>query len=145
MTIGGKTHRLPPLFLVMATENPIEQEDTYSLPEAQLDRFVMHVRVDYPDEASEAKIIALVREEEQQKTAEGPAPTPAGEVLEQRAIFDARKEIGAITVSNAVSKYIVALITATRTPKRFDKTLAGWIQVGASPRGGIGLDKVSRA
>ena len=104
MTIGGKTHRLPPLFLVMATENPIEQEDTYSLPEAQLDRFVMHVRVDYPDEASEAKIIALVREEEQQKTAEGPAPTPAGEVLEQRAIFDARKETGTITVSNAVSK-----------------------------------------
>lgn len=147
VTIGGTTHKLPPLFLVMATENPIEQEGTYPLPEAQLDRFLMHVRVDYPDEASEAKIIALVRSEEAVSTAAPPAlpAPPAAEMLAQQTIFDARAEIHAVTVSDAVAKYIVTLVTATRSPKRFDDTLAGWLQVGASPRAGIGLDKVSRA
>lgn len=156
ITVGGTTHPLPPMFLVMATENPIEQEGTYPLPEAQLDRFLMHVRVDYPDEASELKVIALVRGEEQAKAKArasakadtGAAPAakePAADVLEQDAIFAARAEVQSVTVSDAVAKYIVSLITATRTPKRFDETLAGWLQVGASPRGGIGLDKVSRA
>jgi MoxR-like ATPase len=148
VTIGGQTHPLPAMFLVMATENPIEQEGTYPLPEAQLDRFLMHVRVGYPDAKSEAKIMELVRGEERAARTNGnqprqPAAVPA--LMSQDVIFAARVEVHAVTVSDAVSKYIVTLIQATRNPKTFDAKLAEWIQVGASPRGTIGLDKVSRA
>ncbi len=149
VTSAGTTHKLPPLFLVMATENPIEQEGTYPLPEAQLDRFLLHVRVGYPDAGSEAKIMALVRNEEAAATAattgSAAAPSAAPALLAQQVIFDARREVNAVTVSDAVAKYIVTIIQATRTPKPFDEQLAGWIHVGASPRGSIGLDKVSRA
>ena len=142
VTVGGKSYPLPDLFMVMATQNPIEQEGTYPLPEAQLDRFLMHVEVGYPDEASEATIMRLVRGEENASAAGKHA---AAEKLDPKAIFDARGEIGAITVSDPVEKYMVALVFATRYPDRLDKDLAKLLQVGVSPRGVIGLDKVSRA
>lgn len=143
VTVGGKSYALPDLFMVMATQNPIEQEGTYPLPEAQLDRFLMHVEVGYPDERSEAAIMRLNRDEE--NAAHGNAPQSVSERLEPQAVFDARKEIGAVTVSEPVEKYIVALVFATRSPDRYDKDLAKLLQVGVSPRGAIGLDKVSRS
>jgi len=142
VTVSGKTHKLPELFLVMATQNPIEQEGTYPLPEAQMDRFLMHVQVTYGDEQSEGGIVRLVRGEE--ATAHAGAAS-SGERLAQTAIFDARKEIAKVTVSDAVEKYIVALVFATRYPDKIDAALAKWIQVGVSPRGAIGLDKAARA
>jgi len=146
VTVAGKTHTLPQLFLVMATQNPIEQEGTYPLPEAQLDRFLMHVYVDYPEEKSERDIMLLVREEEQEASAADPAqPSAAPELISQDVIFAARKEIHSIQMAAAVEQYIVALIEATRYPERYDKDLRKWIQYGASPRGTIGLDKCSRA
>jgi MoxR-like ATPase len=144
VTVAGTTHKLPPLFLVMATQNPIEQEGTYPLPEAQLDRFLMHVYVDYPEEKSERDIMLLVRGEEQPE-ATTDTPQAAPEKLAQQVIFEARHEIHAIHMAEAVESYIVALIQATRTPERYDKDLRKWIQIGASPRGTIGLDKCSRA
>jgi len=144
VTVGGKSYPLPPLFMVMATQNPIEQEGTYPLPEAQLDRFLMHVEVGYPDEASEGAIMRLNRDEE--NAAEGgTTKSKPPEKLDPQAVFDARREIGAVTVSEPVEKYIVSLVFATRYPDRYDKDLAKLLQVGASPRGAIGLDRVSRA
>jgi MoxR-like ATPase len=144
VTVGGETHKLPPLFLVMATQNPIEQEGTYPLPEAQMDRFLMHVSVGYPDATSEAEIVKLNRAEEGSKN----APKAEGQTekkVEQQVIFTAREEINGVKVSDAVANYIVALVLATRTPEQYDQDLANWIQVGASPRASIGLDRVSRA
>ncbi|WFR97575.1 AAA family ATPase [Rhizobium tumorigenes] len=143
VTVGGKSYPLPDLFMVMATQNPIEQEGTYPLPEAQLDRFLMHINVGYPDEASEAAIMRLVRGEE--IAAHGGGKPETAQRLNPQAVFDARKEIGAVTVSDPVEKYIVALVFATRYPDRYDKDLAKLMQVGVSPRGVIGLDKVSRS
>jgi MoxR-like ATPase len=141
VTVGGETHKLPPLFLVMATQNPIEQEGTYPLPEAQMDRFLMHVSVGYPDAKAEAEIVTLNRAEEGgAKQAEG-----AEKKVEQQVVFDARQEINQVKVSDAVANYIVALVFATRAPGQYDEELAKWIQVGASPRASIGLDRVSRA
>lgn len=142
VTVAGTTHTLPPLFLVMATQNPIEQEGTYPLPEAQLDRFLMHVYVNYPEEKSERDIMLLVRNEEQTDEPAGHAVKP--EKVAQSVIFDARREIHAIHMAESVENYIVALVQATRTPERYDKDLRKWIQIGASPRGTIGLDKCSR-
>jgi MoxR-like ATPase len=141
VTVGAQTHKLPPLFMVMATQNPIEQEGTYPLPEAQLDRFLMHVQVGYTDEKSEGEIMRLVRSEES-GTNEN---SPVAQKLSQQAVLDARDEISSITVSEAVDNYIVALVFATRYPDKLDADLAKWIQIGVSPRGAIGLDKVSRA
>src|SRR5207244_3943657 len=116
VTAAGKTYKMPDLFMVLATENPIEQEGTYSLPEAQLDRFLMHVVITYPDEATEGEIIKLNRAENAQKPkdrAAEPAPVP------QQAIFDARGEIDGIFVSDLAQKYMVDLIYATRFPSRY--------------------------
>ncbi|AVA26431.1 MULTISPECIES: MoxR family ATPase [unclassified Rhizobium] len=143
VTVGGKSYPLPALFMVMATQNPIEQEGTYPLPEAQLDRFLMHVEVGYPNETSEGAIMRLNRDEEKEAHGEGKA-TPQ-QRLDPQAIFEARKEIGAVAVSDPIEKYIVALVFATRYPDRYDKDLAKLLQVGVSPRGVIGLDKVSRS
>lgn len=143
ITVGGKTHPLPPLFLVMATQNPIEQEGTYPLPEAQMDRFLMHLSVGYPEGGAEAEIVRLARSEESSAPR---AAASAGESrLGQESIFAARAEIHAVQVSEAVEQYIVALVQATREPGSVDADLAQWIQVGVSPRGSIGLDKVARA
>ncbi|MDQ0144019.1 AAA family ATPase [Cupriavidus necator] len=142
VTVGGTTHRLEPLFLVMATQNPIEQEGTYPLPEAQMDRFLMHVSVGYPEAAAEADIVRLARTEE---AGGGVGGNAAPVRLAPEAIFAARAEIHGIHVSEAVERYIVALVQATREPKPVDDDLDQWIQVGVSPRGSIGLDKVARA
>ncbi len=149
VTVAGTTHKLPPLFMVMATQNPVEQEGTYPLPEAQMDRFLMHVYIDYPDETSEAKIIQLVRGEEKSKSEKveaspGQPATAPEEPVTQQAVFDARREIAALQVSDVVEKYMVDLVFATRYPERYDQDLARWIQVGVSPRGGISIDKCSR-
>jgi MoxR-like ATPase len=139
VTVSGTTHKMPQLFMVMATQNPIEQEGTYPLPEAQMDRFLMHVYIDYPDEASEGQIIRLVRGEEGGDGGKTDAPPVA-----QQVVFDARGEINRVAVSEVVEKYMVDLIFATRYPQRYNEQLASWIHVGASPRGGIGLDKCAR-
>ncbi|SOZ34741.1 AAA family ATPase [Cupriavidus neocaledonicus] len=142
VTVGGTTHKLEPLFLVMATQNPIEQEGTYPLPEAQMDRFLMHVSVGYPEAQAEADIVRLARAEEAGGAAAG---TSAPVRLAPEAIFAARGAIHDVHVSEAVERYIVALVQATRAPRLVDDDLDKWIQVGVSPRGSIGLDKVARA
>jgi len=139
VTVAGTTHKMPELFIVMATQNPIEQEGTYPLPEAQMDRFLLHVYIDYGTEEAEAKVIRLVRGEE---VSSGSIDSK-GPVVQQ-VIFDARQEINRIQVSNIIEKYIVDLIFATRYPDRYDEKLASWIRIGASPRGAIGLDKCAR-
>ncbi|ABV94846.1 putative MoxR-like ATPase [Dinoroseobacter shibae DFL 12 = DSM 16493] len=139
VTVAGTTHRMEPLFIVMATQNPVEQEGTYPLPEAQMDRFLMHVQVDYPTPEEEAQVIALVRGEDA-----GSAPDPAAP-LPQQTVFDARAEIGAIHVSEAMARYMADLVTATRTPAALDADLARWIDLGASPRASLALDKCGRA
>jgi MoxR-like ATPase len=142
VTVAGKTYKMPELFMVLATENPIEQEGTYPLPEAQLDRFLMHVVITYPDEAVEGEIIKLNRAENAQKPkdhADEPAPVP------QQAVLDARAEIDNVFVSDLAQKYMVDLIYATRFPDRYGEPLSKWIQIGASPRGSLALDRCARA
>jgi MoxR-like ATPase len=146
VTVAGTVHRMPALFMVMATQNPVEQEGTYPLPEAQMDRFLMHVYIDYPDEPSEAEIIRLVRGEEaaaQRATAKG-GDVAEQEPIPQEAVFEARVEIADLPVSEVIEKYMVDLVFATRYPDRYSEDLDRWIQVGVSPRGGIALDKCSR-
>jgi len=138
VSVAGKTHKLDPLFMVLATQNPVEQEGTYPLPEAQLDRFIMKIEIGYPGNEDEAKIVRLVREESKGAT-EKPAAIP------QQVIFDARKEINQVQVKEPAEKYMVDLIMATRYPDQFGKDLKRWISYGASPRGTIGIDKCSRA
>jgi len=146
ITVAKKTHKLPPLFMVMATQNPIEQEGTYPLPEAQMDRFLMHVYITYPSDQAELEVIRLVRGEQidnasdKVKTkSETTAPIP------QSVVFAAREEIAKVTISESMERYIVALVGATRRPSELDENLAKYIQVGVSPRGSIALDKASRA
>jgi len=139
VTVAGQSYKLPPLFLVLATQNPIEQEGTYPLPEAQMDRFIMKTNVEYPDDEAEEDIIRLVRGEEAGKEADEPR-------FSQEMVFAARKEVAATTVSKNIDQYIVALIMATRDPARYkDSRLKDWIRVGSSPRASIALDKSARA
>jgi len=140
VTVAGKTHRLPELFLVLATQNPIEQEGTYPLPEAQMDRFLLHVFVGYANDEDERKILRLVRGEDA-----GTASSANGLVPAQ-AVLDARKEVLGVQVSETVEKYMVAIIAATRRPGDFKESkIASWIRVGASPRGTLALDRAARA
>ncbi|MEM1191146.1 MAG: AAA family ATPase [Pseudomonadota bacterium] len=144
VTVAGTTHRMPPLFMVMATQNPVEQEGTYPLPEAQMDRFLMHVNIDYPPVEDEVKIIDLVRREEAASHQEEPSPSKATRIPQQ-AIFDARREIAAVNVAAAVQRYMADLAYATRTPANYSEDLDRWIDVGGSPRASLALDKCSRA
>jgi len=139
VTVAGKTHKLPALFMVLATQNPVEQEGTYPLPEAQMDRFLMHVFIKHPSDENERKILRLVRGEE------GGAARADSEPLPQQLIFDAREEVHAIKATDAIERYIVDLISATRNPSRYSEQLEKWIHVGASPRGTLALDRASRA
>ena len=139
VTVAGKTHKLPPLFLVLATQNPIEQEGTYPLPEAQMDRFLLYVQVPYPRAENELSILRLVRSENVGTKEESPEP------ITQEAIFSAREEVGAVHVAETAEQYIVDLVIATREPKRYGDELAKWIHVGASPRATIALDAAARA
>jgi len=139
VTVAGKTHKMEKLFMVMATQNPIEQEGTYPLPEAQMDRFLMHCIIDYPDDVAELSIMRLNKAEaSQQKT------KVSNDTISQDVIFDARKEISAIKIAENIEKYIVSLISATRYPEKFDADLAKLIDFGASPRGTIALERCSR-
>jgi MoxR-like ATPase len=146
VTVAGTTHKMPPLFMVMATQNPIEQEGTYPLPEAQMDRFLMHVMIDYSPQDDEVLIMQLVRGEEiESAVVQSDKPTTeTPKAIPQAAVFDARKEIGDIHVSEAMERYIVDLVYATRTPELYSDDLRRWIEVGASPRGTLALDKCGR-
>ena len=140
ITVGDRSYPLPELFLVMATQNPIEQEGTYPLPEAQLDRFLLHVRVDYPDSGVELDVMRLVRGRE--SAAPGKRE---GEPISQETIFAARRGVEAVHVAEPVERYIAELVSATRRPEVYDATLAGSVQWGASPRASLALDRCSRA
>ncbi|NOY72823.1 MAG: MoxR family ATPase, partial [Gammaproteobacteria bacterium] len=143
VTVGKSTYALPPLFLVMATQNPIEQEGTYPLPEAQLDRFLMLVRIDYPDKVAEKKILELVR---QQAIAAGNSqPAPQQQTVSQQHIFESRQEILKLHLAPALEDYIIELVTATRQPQQYGDDLARWVSYGASPRATIALDRCARA
>ncbi|MFK8049991.1 MAG: AAA family ATPase [Halioglobus sp.] len=139
VSVGSQTYSLPELFLVMAAQNPIEQEGTYPLPEAQLDRFLMQVNVDYPDAAAETQILRLTRAEASAESEQAPQP------LLQETVFNARKETLAMHMSEPVEQYIVQLVIATRNPSLYSEQLASWIEFGGSPRATIALDRCSRA
>ncbi|WLQ15060.1 MoxR family ATPase [Hahella aquimaris] len=139
VTVSGRSYPLDGLFMVMATQNPIEQEGTYPLPEAQLDRFLLHVRIDYPDSESELNILRLARHE-----AAGPK-VKESQPLEQEAIFQARKEVLNVYMADSVEQYIVQIIMATRFPEKYDAKLAEWLEYGGSPRATIALDRCARA
>ena len=138
VTVAGKPYPLPPLFLVMATQNPIEQEGTYPLPEAQMDRFLFKVRVDYPDAASERAIVQMLQQEEGNNTTD---LTP----IDPTIILEARKGIQKVSVSSPVEKYLVDLVVATRHPESLSPALASWITIGSSPRASIALHRAARA
>ena len=140
VSVGRETMPLPRLFLVMATQNPIEQEGTYPLPEAQLDRFLMHIQIDYPEPAAEKEILALARGE-----VLGAEATPAQDQIAQETIFQARLDIMQLHMAEAVEEYLLQLIQATRRPEPYGADLAGWIEYGASPRATIALDRCARA
>jgi len=140
VSIGRVTYKLPDLFLVMATQNPIEQEGTYPLPEAQLDRFLMHVKVDYPHAKAEHEILRLVRAETVGKQDATPPVR-----LSANDIFEARRQIVDQYMAPGVEEYLVQLVIATRQPTLYKAELAPWLDYGASPRGTIALDQCSRA
>ncbi len=140
ITVGRTTYPLPELFLVMATQNPIEQEGTYPLPEAQLDRFLMHVRIDFPSAEEEMEILRLTRSEALQNK-----PLTAATPLTQESIFSARKEILQLHLAEPLERYLVELIMASREPGRYGDDLAQWVQFGASPRATMALDRCARA
>ncbi len=146
VTVAGTTHKMPPLFLVMATQNPVEQEGTYPLPEAQMDRFLMHVNIEYTPVEDEVRIVELVRSEEiatNRADSDKPVKAPP-ERISQQAVFDARREIGQVHVSDAMARYMADLVYATRTPEKYSDDLARWIDVGGSPRASLALDKCAR-
>ena len=139
VTVAGHTYKMEDLFMVMATQNPIEQEGTYPLPEAQMDRFLVHTVIDYPDDDAELEIMRLNKREASQTGSKEKTND-----ISQQSIFDARKEIAKVKVTEELEKYMVSLISATRYPKKFDNDLADLIEFGASPRGTIALDRCSR-
>lgn len=139
VTIGNTTYQLPELFMVMATQNPIENEGTYNLPEAQLDRFLMYVKINHPDIESERKILKLVQSEEKKEVG------PAFNKIRQSVIFEAKKEVLDTYMSPDLQEYIVQFIMATRTPAPYGLELSRLIAYGASPRGTISLDIAARA
>ena len=139
ISVGKNTYQLPELFLVMATQNPIEQEGTYPLPEAQMDRFLMHIMVDYPAPETERAILALSRQEAKAQPQDTVVPLP------QKMLFAARSEVLEVHMSEAVEEYLVQLILATRNTQAYGGDLALWLDYGASPRATIALDRCSRA
>jgi MoxR-like ATPase len=142
VTVGRECFPLPELFLVMATQNPIEQEGTYPLPEAQLDRFLLYVRIDYPDKDAEHAILETVRKEARRKTI---GREPDAPLLSQEQLFMARNEVLDIYLAPELERYIIEIVAATRDPRPYSAELAGWVRFGASPRATIALDRCSRA
>lgn len=148
VTIGGKTYPLPELFLVMATQNPIEQEGTYPLPEAQLDRFLMYVKIGYPNAQVEADILKLARREALAANQGNGDPAEQLETvkpLSQRMLFAARRQVLQVHTSDALENYLVQLVVATRNPSAYSDKLARWLRYGASPRATIALDRCAKA
>ena len=139
VTIGNTTYQLPPLFTVMATQNPIENEGTYRLPEAQLDRFLMYVVINHPDIESERKILKLIQKEEKKE------PLPAFSRIKEKEVMLARQEVLDIPMAPELEEYIVQFVMATRHPEAYDKELAKYLRYGVSPRGTIALDICARA
>ena len=139
VTIGATTYRLPDLFMVMATQNPIEQEGTYNLPEAQLDRFLFYVKISYPSIEAERKILKLIRKEERME------PLPEIQRISERLIFEARQEVAQVYMSPEIEEYIIQLVMATRQPEVYGEDLKKYIGFGVSPRGTIALDICSRS
>jgi len=139
VTIGNQTYQLPELFMVMATQNPIENEGTYNLPEAQLDRFLMYVKIGYPDIEAERKILKLIQAEEKKE------PLPPFPKIRQSVIFEAKQEVLQTYMAPDLQEYLIQFIMATRNPAVYDKDLGRLIAFGSSPRGTIALDIVSRA
>jgi MoxR-like ATPase len=156
VTVGRETYQLPELFLVMATQNPIEQEGTYPLPEAQLDRFLMQVNIDYPAVEDELKIIQLVREENK-KMLQGhhqennPNSASSSDqdrqiyLINQQQVMQGRSEVLDLYMSPEVERYLVELVQATRYPERYNQELSEWIEWGGSPRASLALDRCSKA
>ncbi|MFA5983659.1 MAG: MoxR family ATPase [Methylococcaceae bacterium] len=143
ITVGQATYALPKLFMVMATQNPIEQEGTYPLPEAQLDRFLLHIKIDYPKAEHEKDILRLARKEAKQETVV--KINSAFESLQQGVLFAARNEILELYMAENLEDYLLQIILATRNPAAYGKDLAAWLQYGASPRASIALDRCARA
>ena len=141
ITVGSKTYALPRLYMVMATQNPIEQEGTYPLPEAQLDRFLLHVMITYPKTDEEEAILKLVRREAYQ----GQQTQAVFKPIPQQAIFDARNEVLDIHMEGNLQKYLIQLVLATREPQVYGDDLANWVQYGGSPRATITIDRCARA
>ncbi len=147
VSVGGKQYKLPQLFMVMATQNPIEHEGTYNLPEAQLDRFLMYIKINQPEAATERKILQLVRNEENdtQTTADSVAQFKSKfGIIQAEDVFAARQEAYKIHCSDAVEEYLIQLIMATRHPEKYDESLKNTIAFGASPRATIALDKCAK-
>ena len=141
ISVGAASYVLPRMFMVMATQNPIEQEGTYPLPEAQIDRFMLHTRVDFPERPTVLKIMALARREALMQQELPPPPSR----LTQELLFAARHEILTLTLSEPVAEYIAALVDATRRPGQYSAQLKDWIRWGASPRGAIAIERGARA
>ncbi len=144
ITVGSVTYPLPELYMVMATQNPIEQEGTYPLPEAQLDRFLLHVFVDYPDADGERAILELNRSEAKRSVDDEALFRPL-DVLTQQEVTAARQEVLDLHLAEALQEYIIQLVIATRESERYGKDLKGQLQYGASPRATIALDRCARA
>ena len=147
VSVGGKQYKLPKLFMVMATQNPIEHEGTYNLPEAQLDRFLMYIKIDQPEAVTERKILQLVRNEENstQTAADSVAQFKAKfGSIKAEDVFAARQKAYKIHCSDAVEEYLIQLIMATRHPEKYDESLKNTIAFGASPRATVALDKCAK-
>ena len=142
ITVGSETYRLPDLYMVMATQNPIEQEGTYPLPEAQLDRFLLFLKIDYPAAEHEREILALARIEAYQQ---GQKPEKSFEPLSQQTILTARQEVLDLYMSENLEQYLLHIILGTRNPGKYGDDLKQWLQYGASPRATIALDRCARA
>ena len=142
ITVGQVTYTLPRLFLVMATQNPIEQEGTYPLPEAQLDRFLMHVRIGYPQASAEKQILDLNRQQAREAARD---ETQAAVLLTHEQIYSAPQEVLSMHMAPAVEEYLIQILLASRDPSPYGDDLARWVSYGASPRGTIALDRCARA
>ena len=142
ITVGKVTYPLPELFMVMATQNPIEQEGTYPLPEAQLDRFLMHVSIGYPEASAEKQILQLARQEAR---AEAETINVTIDKISQQSIFDARTQVLDVHMAENLEEYLLQLVLATRNPAAYGDDLANWSLYGASPRASIALDRCARA
>jgi MoxR-like ATPase len=152
ITVGKITYPLPKLFMVMATQNPIEQEGTYPLPEAQLDRFLMHVTIDYPHADAEQQILQLARDEAREindrlvaSAGDDGEMISSSSKISQQSIFEARNEILDVHMAENLEQYLLHLVLTTRNPAPYGSDMASWCQYGASPRATIALDRCSRA